>query len=532
MEWVLYPLVVLGVAGFRSLPRLRVNRGALSLLVNDTWFHLLFAEEMAANGHRVPKRIGGFLLSENVAYPPLMHWVLSYLPRRWRERTEPLWGGLCDGLVAAGLLGLGIHGFPGGTVWTGLLAVLVYVVTPGMMGVGWGPRVLHGTPRAFGQMLFFASTVSFLLYRSTGEWGWLAGAVLAGSWIFVSSLFGVQAFVFMNGLVAVLLRSWEPLGLVAAAFGVSLAWFGGYSWHLRRSHLDMLAAMRKSLGRGGFDGTIQARNQWRELLRFPVYLLKNPQKARMLAFKENTWLILLIQMPLVPACFLLGGPGGGGGEGLLREAGLYVWAGLAVFAATSWRPLLFLGEAERYVEHGVPLLGLTLAAAAVRAPGGWMAGVMGAVVLVSAAVTGWHALDFVRRGRRNLAKQEQVRKVLHWIQRNGAGKRFAVLPRNGLNLLIPYFTKGSVLFGRWRGNSPPDVMALRNPELEEFARHREGLLARHGIDYVVAALRSRESPGLRGLFKEYAVVFQNEDFAILDCRRNEEDGEGGSTAGG
>ena len=108
--------------------------------------------------------------------------------------------------------------------------------------------------------------------------------------------------------------------------------------------------------------------------------------------------------------------------------------------------------------------------------------------------------------------------MLHWIQRNESGKRFAVLPRNGLNILIPYFTKGSVLFGRWRGNSPPDVMALRNPELEEFARHREGLLARHGIDYVVAALRSRESPGLRGVFTDYPAVFQNEDYAILDCR--------------
>lgn len=519
MEWVLYPLLVLAVAGLRSLPRWWVRRGALSLRVNDAWFHLLFAEEIAANGHRVPKRIGKFLLSTQVAYPPLMHWLLSYAPRRWRERTEPLWGGGCDGLAAAAILAMAVHGVPDGTMAAGLLAGLLFLVTPGMLGVGWGPRALHGTPRAFGQLLFTLSICGFLMFRSTGEWGWFAAAAVAGSWIFVASLFSAQAFVLLNGLVALWSGSWEPLALAGAAFGISLAWFRGYSWKLRQGHLWMLAAMRNSLRREGFDRTIQARNRWREVWRFPVYLFRNPQKARRLAVMENTWVILLLQMPLVPACFLLGGPGGGAGEGVLHEAGLYVWAGLGWFAATSWRPLLFLGEAERYVEHVVPLLCLTLAMAVVRSPDGWTAGVMGALLLYSAGAMGWYATDFVRRGRRGGALEEEVRRTLHWIQRQGAGKRYAVVPRNEMNLLIPYFTPGEVLFGRWRGDSPPDLQALRNPERPEFAKYRAGLLARYGIDYVVTITWKKGTPGLREMFEEYPVVFRNRMYAILDCGR-------------
>ena len=85
-EWMWYPAVALVFVVFRSLPRLLVDRGALSLVFHDTWFHLLFAEEIAANRHRIPRRIRGFLLSTHVAYPPLMHWRWSFLPRRWRHR--------------------------------------------------------------------------------------------------------------------------------------------------------------------------------------------------------------------------------------------------------------------------------------------------------------------------------------------------------------------------------------------------------------------------------------------------------------
>jgi hypothetical protein len=500
MEWLVYPVVVLVFVLARSLPRWRVDRGALGLHLNDPWYHLLLAKEIAKHGHRIPKRMSRFLLSTELAYPPLMHWLWSFLPLKGRERLEPAWGGLCDGLAAAALLAVAVRGVPGGTWAGGGLAVLLFLVTPGMLGVGWGPRALHGTPRVFGQLLFTLSAFSFLLFRATGAWGWFWAAAMFGSLIFVSSLFSVQAFVFLNVLLALFSRSWEPLALVAAGFGLSLAWFRGYTLHLRRSHVQMLQAMERSLRQGWFDGeSIQRRNRWGELVRFPLTLFRDPQKARMLAYKENTGLIVLTLLPLVPVWFLPGGPAWGAAEGMLQEAGLYVWAGLAVFAATSLRPLLFLGEAERYMEHVVPLVCLGLGAAAVNSPGsaGWI--VMGLLLAYSAGASIWNAADFVRRGRQGREAQRRIRETLKWIRRHADGRRFAVLPRNGMNCLIAYRAGGSVLFGRWRGDSPPEVQALRNPASAEFAQHRRALFARYAIDYVVTATRAKGQPGIRGI---------------------------------
>ena len=520
-EWVWVPVLVLVCMAWRSFPRWLVRRGALSLLFHDTWFHLLYAEEIAANGHRVPRRIGGFLLSTHVAYPPAMHWLLSFFPRRWRERVEPLLGGLWDGLAAAALCGVAVGGIPGGTGGRGALAVLLFLVTPAMLGAGWGPRALHGTPRVFGQMLFSLSAFGFLMYQTTGAWGWLAAAAGVGSLIFVSSLFSVQAFVFLNLLVALGLRSWVPVGLVLASLAMSLVWFKGYSLHLLRSQIRILAAMERSLRRGQFDDVdIQRRNRWQEMFRWPLYVLTDPRKARQQAKKQNTWLILLLQTPLVAGCFLLGGPTGGFATGPLSVAGLYVWAGLAVFVLTSLRPLLFLGEAERYVEHVVPLLCLTMAFSVASAPGGagiWIPALLLAYSLGAYLVL---AVGFVRKGRRSMPRQAQVAAALDWIRVQAAGGRFAVLPRSQMNLLIPYLAGGAVLYGQWASHSPPEVQALRNPASTEFAACREGLFARYRVDHVVVATRARTEPGIRELFSVYPVAFQNEEVTVLTCRRD------------
>ena len=516
--WALVAVFGLAFVAVRSALRWRVGRGALSLLFHDTWFHLLYAEEIAANGHRVPRRIRPFLLSTHVAYPPLLHWALSFLPKRIRERTEPFWGGLLDALAGMALLALAAH-LPGGTLATGAWAAGLLLATPALQGTGWGPRALHGTPRVLGQLLFALAIFAFLLHRQTGAPGWFAAAAAAGSLIFVASFFSVQAFAFANLIAAALLRSWEPLALLGASFALSLLWFRGYALHLLRSQFRMLAAMRRALRRGEFDcAAIQARNRWRDFLRLPGYLRTDPRRAQELASRRNTWLILLLQMPLVPACFCVGGPTGGFATGCLHDAGAYVWAGLALFALTSLRPFLFLGEAERYAEHVLPLLCLTMAFALPAAPPGLGAALPVGVLAVSVAVGVWNARGFLRQERAGRARQDQVRETLEWIRRQAAGRRFAVLPRGSLNLLIPYLAGGSVLYGQWASHSPPDVQALRNPESAEFARCRDGLFERFGIDYVVLDVRRRERPGFRDMFAAYPEAFGNAAFSVRAFR--------------
>jgi hypothetical protein len=503
---------------WRSFPRAWVDGGRLSLLFHDTWFHLLYAEEIAANGHRVPRRIRWFLLSTHVAYPPLMHWLLSFMPKGWRERTEPCWGGLWDGIAAIALLTATSHWAPAGGLRAGLLACGLFLILPSMRGMGWGPRAMHGTPRGFGQMLFTLSTLSFLAHRSTGDWGWFAVAVVAGSLIFVSSMFSVQAFAFLNLTVAAMTRSWAPVFLVVGALAVCPLWFWGYALHLLPNQVRILRVMRQSLGRGDFDcADIQQRNRWRDLWRWPADWFFNRRQARRTALYRNTALILLVQSPLVAACFLWGGPGGGASDGVSALAGAYVWAGLGWFVLTSLRPLLFLGEAERYVEHVIPLLAMTSAFALAAGPpirsGAILAGLAGVCLWVDLI----NVRRFVRNGRGSHLRQRQIREVLEWIRARAPQGRFAVLPRSPMNLLIPYVAGGSVLYGQWASHAPPEVLALRHPDSPEFAACREALFSRFGIDHVVVRAKSREAPGIRDLIEAYPILFENEETLILDA---------------
>ena len=377
---------------------------------------------------------------------------------------------------------------------------------------------MHGTPRGFGQMLFTLSALSFLAYRDTGCWFWFAAAAVLGSLIFVASMFSVQAFVFLNLTVAVTTRTWAPVVLVAAAAAVGLLWFRGHAVHTLQNQVRILKIMRHSLRRGEFDcADIQLRNRWTDLWRWPLDWFRDPRKARQTALHRNTALILLLQSPLVPACFLWGGPAGGATTGVSALAGAYVWAGLGWFALTSLRPLLFLGEAERYVEHVLPLLAMTSAFALAV----WPPDRGGAALAALAAACLWVDLANVRRtvlnGRWSLSRQRQIREVLDWIRVHLPQGRFAVLPRSPMNLLISYLAGGSVLYGQWASHAPPDVLALRNPASPEFAACRDALFRRFGVGHVVVDVRSREAPGIRALVAAYPAVFENEECLILDA---------------
>ncbi|HMP76288.1 MAG TPA: hypothetical protein PKE12_08335 [Kiritimatiellia bacterium] len=517
LEVLAFPIIFLGVAVARAGPRLCVHGGRLSLLVHDSWFHLLLADAMRASGHRVPRRIPGFLLSTHVAYPPLLHYLLSFAGRRARERLEPWLGGICDGLTAVVIYAVAAHGLPGGTPAWGWGATLLYTVTPGMLGVGWGPRALHGTPRVFGQLLFAGSSCCFLLHRGTGNILWMGTAILIGSLIVVASRFTAQVFVLGALLLAVILHAWSPLVWAGASLALSFVWFGGYARQLVKGHLRSLWMQAASFRRGRFDDPeIQQRNQWRDLFGLPWFLLFDRNRARKILLQRNTFLLALIQMPLLPAYLLLrpSAPS----PPWLQPLEAFLLAGAILFLLTSLRPFLFLGEAERYLEHVVPLACVALGAFARAQPGGWTHPGMLALAAFSTAVYIALGVDFIRRARASTPRESTAREVLDWITRHAPEGRFAVLPRSNMNLLIPYFTSGQTLFGQWARGADPDILALRDPASPAFARCRDALFARFDTHFVLTTQRARNSPGIAELFAAYPVVWENQLYAMLAAR--------------
>jgi hypothetical protein len=89
------------------------------------------------------------------------------------------------------------------------------------------------------------------------------------------------------------------------------------------------------------------------------------------------------------------------------------------------------------------------------------------------------------------------------------------LPATGLNILIASLTTASVLFGRWKDNSPPEVKSLKDVESDEFRRYSPSLFETYRISYVVIPNSSSLHPNLADLRNECPVVYENASFCMM-----------------
>lgn len=511
-------LLFLSIVFLRALPRFFIYRRKLLLNTSDSWYHLMLAEEIRQNNHKLPKKISRFLLSESITYPPLFHILLSYLTKRQRLAIEPFLGGIFDGLVGTGLFSAA-YLLIDLDLKTAVFVALLFVFSPYALGSGYGPRATLGTPRVFGQFLFFLSLLMLLQFLATGDYFYGIAAIGLGSLIFWASMFSSQAYVFILIICSLVLLSVVPLLVLLESYLLSLLVSGGQTWKISKGHVLHLRIMAKTFWKGRFlSEHIQQRNRFSDLRNLPKQLFANLKKNYFLFYVRNTFLIVLFQIPVV-AFYVYSRFDNSNilaGSDLLHLSDALLVSALLVFIAVSTRPLLFLGEAERYMEHVSPFcclfVGLIL-----QVSGKWEAAYW--VLLYSIVLYLINVILFVYlvRTKNSDERQQNTQAVLDWINSNAPERRFAVLPNTGLNILIAYLTSSSVLFGRWKDDCSPAVKSLKDVESDEFRLHRAGLFEMYLIDYVIIPNTTSLHSNLADLKNEFPVVFQNASYCMLQC---------------
>jgi hypothetical protein len=384
---------------------------------SDHPVHLFLTSVIRENRHRLFTRVPR-ILNESYcsAYPICMHWFLSFLGPRGVHRAA-----LFQNAVANVLIVL--------VFYLGVGPLVESYWEPGSMGLAAIAVVL--TPQyhhAFSARNHGLSARPMGLLFSLLFWiayGW--STVLPGSlvvfavmtvtayliWAF--NTFATQALVIFSVLLGVLYSAWLPAFASSLGLLLFVAMHRDYAIEYLRHTVRFIRSYALYLSE---RFVLQRRpSVWRDLV-WDIWrgIFRDVKRGGSYAY-GNPVLILVFLNPLfLVSLWNVMSTGTGRPVGGSPFDGLIV-VGAIVFLLTTFRPLRFLGEPERYLELLIPFsTAVGLAAVEVRFGSVWAV----VTVLYFLAATGAQAFLGVVRVRTVVNRQDQMRRIAEVINAHAA----------------------------------------------------------------------------------------------------------------
>jgi hypothetical protein len=325
--------------------------GARHAITNfDTHGHLYFSQLVRQQGSgpfgKLQIAIQGM---PPHASPVLWHWLLSFIPHRILERFHPWLPPVSEGVFVASCHALCLaSGFPEDIAW---VACALYVFTPLWFSrLAIGPRVNSLTPRLASELCVNLYFIILLLPLELSSWVRVPMAVALGSFTLLSSKFGAQALVFLSIPAGLLTLEPTLFAALCGSFALSLAVSRGQFRSILMQQVQHLGWYAKK--NAGGEMPISSRNSARGLVTaIRSARVTGEKDALLLALlSTNSYTAVALKAPLVPAL----------GFAMLAAPPVFEqqspWAGPFLAACLVYllvnRPrFLFLGEAERYLNH-------------------------------------------------------------------------------------------------------------------------------------------------------------------------------------
>jgi len=349
--------IVLASFGARYIPRRLLPDAVLS----DAYFHLAMSREIRRLGHQLPARVPRVELSPDYTYPYLYHWLLSWIPDRHLPVAERLSGAVVDAVytlltyfIAVKLLPqLGVSA--DSAAGPALLATLLVGLHPAFLVMGVGPRAYGASPRPLGQLAFLAYIAGCAFYLESAAWPWLVVAIGSAALMPVTSKFGMQAMLFISAglalcdyVVPLTFALTGTLVAVASTRGKALAVLRGQlahsSFYFQYLQKRFLHPDYRSLWQYVRTGLALLRRSFGEPMRFVEWVLTERHFLhRCILCFPHAWLLGAI---LLYRDDLAANPS-------MKFVVAAVAVSFAIGLLTALKPLMFLGEPERYPEHTV-----------------------------------------------------------------------------------------------------------------------------------------------------------------------------------
>jgi len=504
-------VLALLAAVVRVIPRL-IRPYAVS---SDAFYHLLAADRIRENGHRLPERLRGLFFPGPYDYPPLFHVLLSRFPARWMLPVEylispaidVLYVWLCYAFTARVLVDFGGLAWPQALDRAFLVTVL-FSLSPALLYSGRGPRAYNANPRILSELLFGLAMVGAFWWVVGDRWSGFVLSVAGLAALLLGSKFGAQVLVFVLPLMALALGSPSLLALTVLGILAALVPYRARYWQIAKGHVGHMALFaRIGLLR---DPSMSRKSEWAELWG----LIRRPFRTRSIyrLFCLNGISTFLIRNPQL---FVLGAAGSALMWHEPAQRFLLGWtaATIAVFLVVTFRPLLFLGEPERYVSYSLlgqfALLGLLWDAVPVSLIWGLTA--------YSAVVSILYQSAFVKLNYKAPGRRRQGSELKTFFA--GQPKVRQVLPIAEGPYSLAYATNQEVFYpcGNFQIWHTPVSEYLRIYEtfLMPRADTLEETLTRYSIDTIV--INKRNVVGrLRLKLDHFRPLFENETFLVLD----------------
>ncbi len=342
------------------------------------------------------------------AYPKFYHAMATVFPRRSFHLLDRFMGPVLDGLFTLVLYWTLLR--VSGDTRTALWMTLIFIFTPAFSAlISLGPRMSSFTPRGFSEIVCNLYWLAYLGYLEVPHVGWIGLAALCGAMTIWSSKFSLQALVFITFALCIFTLSVLPLFFLGVSFVLALLIARKMVWLSLRQQVDHLKWYCIQNMKGLM--TISDRNAIRPIC--AALRAKDLRKLVNLLLVHNSYFIAVVRFPLALIGLYLvihrmyTGVSGiplGASEGLIL-------AGFAIFLLSSLKWFLFIGEAERYLNH--ILIALLLYTADFVLPyAGWLCAWGAIYGLFDLCFAG-----YLQRKDQKLARSDRIMEVLQ--QQNG-----------------------------------------------------------------------------------------------------------------
>ncbi|MCC7052653.1 MAG: glycosyltransferase family 4 protein [Gemmatimonadaceae bacterium] len=290
-------------------------------------------------------------------YPPLVFWLVSRLPRRLWTRGR-YWANYLADTASALLVWAAIRvlapALPGEVA---LLAALGFGLNPLLLPTVDHARITAPNARSFGLLLNTLWILLLVACVARGD-AWLAAVLVPLTWLIIlTSQFGMQTMFGVTTLVSLLSGNWWPTAAMFVATLVGCAIPGLGVWavlHHKFAHWRWYRRVQRTIVNVVSLRAMPVRTRVAAFLRLLAHPVRDGH-ALGHAFQTSPWWKMLAGvLPLVVALALalsnrtvdaaLADP-------VARALAQVSLAAGILFVLTLLPPLLFLGEAERYVEH-------------------------------------------------------------------------------------------------------------------------------------------------------------------------------------
>jgi hypothetical protein len=481
-------------------------------VTRDGYAHLALIRDIQNHNHRYPDRPSGLATGGFYSYPFLMHWILSFVPQTNLKKIDRYFSGIMDALFAClfyAQYSLGLLNFN-----ETLLALGLFAVTPEFFRADQA----HGrgiSGRKPGVFLTTASILSAVLWIEKGPIEFLIASIVVGSFVALTSKFGLQALTFISIGVGILLNPVViilPVASIIVAYLISLGEYG----HIFRTHVRHSYNYAKKFGiynprenaPGGDSKSFINRFKAifdRNISKSELWSIRNLQSVRLVI---NYPLILLLLSATVYALFGVSIPQ------IRLEFWAWVTTGVTTFILVSTPPLQFLGEAERYLEYTFFPASIVCAQLVGKLPTEFTI-LFGCVIVMGLGAQVLYPVLYSKFMITDQDRREDIEELVTFISNSDYGVGI-IQPTNEARLLSWNTSKKYVDMGL-NSSSTPAVVAEKDKLHQDGAPYVtddvDWLAKQYEPDFVIFDRQRTPCPGLS--IPEQNPIFENTSFIVF-----------------